>query len=163
MGVVLVVGGLGLAACSAGTGSGAGPTSTTTVATTHGSAASVQNLLVTTQVRSDLVAAGAAAHGLPGSDYVGLQPGTTYYAFDHATSTYWAGAALQPDPSSVAAQVSAQDDGAYLLFTRPAGGNWTVYDVGLAGVGTTPCPVAVPAPVLAVWDWPAASCRPVNI
>lgn len=138
------------------------PTGTTDPsATTTGSAA--QNLVVASDVRSQLLQAGAALNGLPASAYTGLVSGETYYAYDPATATYWAGAGLSPSPSSLRAQVSAQDDGSYLLFRRPAGTAWTAQDVGLAGIGGTKCPTAVPASVLAVWNWAAGSCRPAAL
>jgi hypothetical protein len=54
------------------------------------------------------------------TDYTGLAPGTTYYAFDPVTNTYYAAAGLVPSPHSLKAQVGAQDDGGYNLFTRVA-------------------------------------------
>jgi hypothetical protein len=120
--------------------------------------------VVTAAVRSQLVAAGAALNNLPASDYTGLRPGETYYAYDAATRTYWAGAALSPSPSSTPAQVAAQDDGAYLLFEQPQGGSWKASDVGLAGTPEgTACPVAVPAGILSLWGWNPGSCRPSTI
>ncbi len=59
-----------------------------------------ENLLLTNTVRSALVVAGASHYGLPASDFVGLGAAPNnypaYYAFDKATSTYWAGASLVP-------------------------------------------------------------------
>jgi hypothetical protein len=142
---------------STSTSSTSAPTTTTTT-----SATGVTNLSVTDQLRTDLLDAGAAHHSLPPSDYTGLQPGLTYYAYDASTKTYWAGAALMPSSSSEQAQVSNQDDGSYLLFTEPSGGTWTVYDDGLGGVGGTACPVTVPPGVLQAWGWTAGSCKPPN-
>ena len=106
-----------------------GSTTTTTAAPTG-----PQNLTVTDQLRSELVAAFAAAHTLTASDYTGLQPGTTYYAYDPSTMTYWAGASVVPSSSSVNAQVSTQDDGSYAIFSQiGAGGTWKVSDVGATG------------------------------
>lgn len=133
--------------------------STTTSSTTP---PAVQNLPVTDSVRESLLEAGAALNNLPVSDYVGLVPGTTYYAYDSVTQTYWAGAGLDPSPSSIQAQVSSQDDGSYLLFTRTANGTWTAQDDGLGGIGGTPCP-AIPAAVVAVWNWAPGTCRPPGI
>ena len=79
---------------------------------------------MTDAIRSQLVAAGAALNSLSPSDYTGLRPGETYYAYDATTQTYWASGGLSRAPSSMPAQVAAQDDGAYLLFLRPAG--WRV-------------------------------------
>jgi hypothetical protein len=56
--------------------------------------------------------------------------------------------------------VSSQDDGAYLLFTGASPTSWTPVNDGLGGVGGTPCPLAIPAGVLAAWNWAAGSCRP---
>jgi hypothetical protein len=138
------------------------PTTTAAASTTTASTAPAVNLTVTDDLRAQLVAAGASLDGLSSSDYVGLQPGVTYYAFDPATQTYWAAGGLDPSPSSMEAQVAAQDDGSYLLFSEPAGGAWTAEDDGLGGVGGTPCP-AVPAAVVAVWGWSAGTCRPLGV
>ena len=178
-GAVIAVALLGLAACSTGststtartsTASGSGaattrtapfgsqPTAPTTTVT------GTANVAVTDQVRAQLVAAGAALNQLSPADYTGLVPAKTYYAYDAATKTFWAGAGLVPRPASTRAQVSAQDDGAYLLFERPAGGSWKAYAVGLAGTREGgACPVTVPSAVLGVWNWPPASCRPATI
>lgn len=128
------------------------PSTTTTLVT--------QNLVVTAAVRAALLQAGAALKGLPASDFTGLAPGMTYYAYDATTATYWAGAGLLPSPSSLQAQVSSQDDGAYLLFSMPAGGVWTAVNDGLGGLPGSPCPAPVPAVILALWHWPAGTCNP---
>ncbi len=174
---VFALGALGLGACSAGshqaattstvppvaTTTTANSTSTTSASTTT-SVPTTQDLVVTAAIRAQLVAAGAGLNSLVSSDYTGLRPGETYYAFDAATQTYWSGAALSPSPSSMPAQVAAQDDGAYLLFERPQGGAWKVYDVGLAGTSDgSACPVTVPAGVLSLWGWPPGGCRPSTI
>lgn len=118
-----------------------------------------KNLVVTDDLRTQLVAAGAKSHGLTSADYTGLTKGETYYARDGDTE--WAGAQLVPSDSSEQAQVSSQDDGSYLLFRRTTGGSWTVWDVGVAGGPEgSGCPVAVPVGVLAVWHWHANSCAP---
>ncbi len=166
-----VAGGLGLAACSASptvhsaktSTPHAPPPSTPSVPTTT-TAPSASNLLITNQIRSQLVAAGAALNSLPASAYSGLVPGETFYAYDSTTGTYWAGAGLVPSSSSTRAQISIQDDGAYLLFDRPQGGTWKAYDVGLAGTSDgTPCSVSVPSAVLRLWNWAPGSCRPSAI
>jgi len=141
---------------SSGTGTGSA-TGTATGTTTTGGA---QNLVVTSALRTQLVQAGAASNNVPAADYIGLAPGSTYYAYDPATGTYWAGARLVPTSSSIKAQVSVQDDGGYLLFTKPSGGTWKVYPVGMTGVGGAACPVTVPAAVLTLWGWKSGSCRP---
>ena len=138
------------------------PTDTTGSLTTTGKQAA-QSLVVTSEIKSQLLQAGAALNGLPASAFDGLMSGNTYYAYDPATATYWAGAKLVPSSSSLRAQVSVQDNGSYVLFRRPAGKAWTAQDVGLAGVAGTKCTTSVPASVLTVWNWPARSCRPASI
>jgi hypothetical protein len=144
---------------------GASSSSTTQVATsgvTTTSLSGTGNLPVTDAVRQSLLEAGAAHQNLPASDYTGLRPGETYYAYDAATSTYWAGAALAPSPASQQAQVASQDDGSYLLFEMPNGGSWTAYSDGLGGIGGTPCPVTIPPAILQLWGWSPGGCQPPN-
>jgi hypothetical protein len=124
------------------------------------------NLLLTSAVRSALVAAGASHYGLPASDFVGLGAAPNsypaYYAYDKSTSTYWAAASLVPKHSSYAAQVAVQDDGAYLIFHRTPPGAWQAHDVGYTDtVGTCAAyHVSIPAPVVAVWLWAPGTCHP---
>jgi hypothetical protein len=140
-----------------------GPSSTASTTATPSGAV---NQPVTDQLRVQLVAAGAALNNIPVAEYTGLAPGHTYYAYDSAIQTYWAGARLVPaatsDPSNPSrAQVASQDDGSYYLFRQPRGGSWTAYAVGASGPGTS-CPTTPPAGVAQVWGWPAGSCRPTN-
>lgn len=176
---------LGLAACggsgssgnpssdaSAGpVSSGGGGTTVTTAPSTSTSAGSTQspttpstttttNLVVSNTIRAQLLAAGAALHQLPTSDYTGLRKGETYYAFDPATNEHWAGAGLVASKSSVKAQVGDQDDGAYLVFRQKAGGAWRAWDAGIPGSNSYSCAVKVPASVLAVWNWAPGTCHP---
>ncbi|MGA7833720.1 MAG: hypothetical protein WCA31_00760 [Acidimicrobiales bacterium] len=159
---VIVASALVLAACGASTAnSPPTTTSTTLAATTTSSAALATNLVLTAQVRHSLLAAGASMHGLSISDYLGLAAGTTYYAFDRESNTYYAAARLEASPNSLNAQVGSQDDGSYNLFVRVASKvAWTVYNDGLGGVQGTKCPIVIPAAVLAVWNWKAKSCFP---
>ena len=148
-----------LSAC----GSTATPTTSTTITipVTTSTSAMTRNLVVTPSVRQSLLDAAAKYHSLPSTDYVGLDAGRTYYAFDPTTDTYYAAAGLNPSPKSLPAQVGTQDDGAYNLFTKLAGAaTWTVYNDGLGGVQGTKCPIMIPAAVLAVWNWKANSCYP---
>jgi hypothetical protein len=140
------------------------PSSTAATSTTTSTTApaTAQNLPVTDTIRAELLQAGAALNSLPTSDYTGLQPGQTFYAYDPASQTYWAGAALAPSSASQQAQVAAQDDGSYLLFRQPAGGQWTAYTDGMSGVPGSSCPAPVPASILALWGWPAGTCRPMG-
>jgi hypothetical protein len=150
---------------SSGPGAGAstGTRSSGSSSTPGGSAGGAgpgQNLPVTSDVRAQLLAAGAALHGLPSSDYTGLVPGTTYYALDVGTGDYWAGAGLVPAPGSYDAGVRNQDEGAYMILTRSAGGAWHGWETGLTGGPPGPCPVVVPSAVLAAWGWPPRTCYP---
>jgi hypothetical protein len=141
------------------------PTSSTTLPTsaartTPPATSSAENLPVTDDVSNQLVQTAAALNSLPATAYTGLAPGTAFYAFDAATGTYWAGAALVPSSSSLQAQVSVQDDGSYILFSKPTNGTWTARSVGLTGTADgSPCPVAVPASVLVLWGWAPGTCR----
>jgi hypothetical protein len=129
-------------------------------------AGAAENLVLTSTVRAALVAAAASYYGLPASDFVGLgaAPGNepAYYAFDKATSTYWAGASLVPKPSSYAAQVVVQDDGAYLIFHRTPPAAWQAHDVGYTNTAGTCAAyhVSIPAPVVAIWHWAPGTCHP---
>jgi len=158
---LLLASALVLAACGSSTPTTTTVAPTTLAPTTTTTSPVTQNLVVTPAVRRSILAAGAAYHQLPVTDYVGLYAGRTFYAFDPATDTYYAAASLDPSPSSYQAQVGAQDDGSYNLFTRRAGAaKWTVYDDGLGGVQGGICPIHLPAAVLAVWNWKAHGCYP---
>jgi hypothetical protein len=127
------------------------------------SSTGAENLALNDSVRAQLVAAAARLNGLPASAYLGLVKGESYYGFDPATSTYWAGGALDPSPSSQRAQVSVQDDGGYYIFEEPAGGSWTASSEGLAGIEGATCSVHVPPALVALWHWPAGACHPAGI
>jgi hypothetical protein len=126
-------------------------------------ATGAENLVLTDAIRAQLVAAAATLNGLPASAYVGLVHGESYYGFDPATNTYWAGGALDPSPSSQRAQVSVQDDGGYYIFRMPAGGSWTAFAEGMAGVAGGVCSVHIPPALVALWRWPAGACHPAGI
>jgi hypothetical protein len=114
---------------------------------------------MTPAIIKSILDAGAKYHQLPATDYTGLDPGTAYYAFDPATNSFYAAAGLDPSPHSLKARVGAQDDGGYNLFVRLAGStNWTVYNDGLGGADGSVCPIAIPASVLAEWNWKPKSC-----
>jgi hypothetical protein len=146
------------------------PTTSPAVATSDAPMASAsrsttgaENLLLTDAIRAQLTAAAARLNGLPASAYLGLVHGESYYGFDPATNTYWAGGALDPSPSSQRAQVSVQDDGGYYIFREPAGGSWTASAEGLAGIAGTTCSVHIPPALVALWHWPAGACHPAGI
>jgi hypothetical protein len=164
---IAVAGVVAIAGCSTSSGTSSSPPGTTSSAATPTGSSSTatttptaENLVITNAVRAQLVTAGAALNGLPASAYTGLAAGTTYYAYDPVTATYWAGAALVPSHSSQRAQVSVQDDGSYILYSRPSGGAWKAQPVGLAGIEGATCATSVPASILAMWGWAPGTCRP---
>jgi hypothetical protein len=125
-------------------------TTTTTVAgaTTTTSGAD-QNLPVTDQVKSDLVAAYVAHGGLPAAQVGGTAPGSVYYAFRPATQTYWAIASFVPSASAdMNTQVAMQDDGCCGIFTQASGGVWTFVATFEGG----PCPGQIPADLETLWN-----------
>ena len=117
------------------------------------------NLPVTDEVRAELVQAGAVLTGRPASEFTGLRPGKTYYAYDPDTQTYWAAAALVASPTAFQAGVNLQDQNSYLLFRKSAGGTWIPYADGYVGMQGQSCPVSIPPGVLSVWQWPGR-CYP---
>jgi hypothetical protein len=146
-----------LAGCGS-SGSSSGTTTTTTssqinTSTSTSLASTVENLTVTPAVRSALLAAGAAGHNLPVSDYTKLTPGLTYYAYDPTDGLYWAGAQLQASTSSMQAQIGLQDDGSYNLFTMVPGHAWITYEDGLGNLAGSSCSIVVPTAVRNVWGW----------
>jgi hypothetical protein len=149
--VVMLAAGAVLASC--GGSSPPATTTTTSSTTTSTTSAGAQDLTATSGIKTALLAAGAASHQLPVTDYTGLTTGLTYYAYDPGDATYWAGAQLVPSSSSQPAQVGAQDDGAYDLFSMTAGGTWTAYNDGFGTVAGSTCSIVVPAAVRTVWGW----------
>ncbi|HET7357991.1 MAG TPA: hypothetical protein VFJ09_15075 [Nocardioidaceae bacterium] len=116
-----------------------------------------EDLVPTGALARQLVTAAAATLHVPASGFAGVERSTTYYAYDFTTHTYWAAAALVPRQDSMKAQMSVQDQGSYLLFSRHKGDTWRVFEVGSAGNG---CPVTVPSAVAQRWHWPRHACRP---
>ena len=136
---------------SAGTpGSGSAPATS--------AAGTVANVALTPDLAHQILVAAATFNKLPVTAYVGLMPNLTYVGRD-ASGTIWAGAALEPSPSSVPAQVSVQDDGSYLLLRRRSGGDWTVWSVGLASAADC-AKFGLPGALRTLWGWPATGCRP---
>ncbi len=156
----LITGTLALAGCSSSPSSpGSATNQNTTVPSTSSATATtvpkvVTNLLVTSALRTQLIALAGASDNLPVDDVV-MEPGLTYYAYDPTTSTYWAGAAFEPT-SNAPNQAAFQDAGAYFLFRRTATTSWKALTAGLAG---SPCP-DIPAAVVAIWNWTAGTCSP---
>ena len=88
------------------------------------------NLPVTDDVRAQLLQAGATLTGHPASEYTGLEPGTTYYAYDPNSGAYWAAPALS-GPKTFDAGVMLQDANSYMMFRKSGqGGTWVPLRVG---------------------------------
>ena len=123
-------------------------------------ASHAENLVVTSSVKSQLVAAFAPAHHVSVAQIAGTYPGSVFYAYDPTTKTYWAEAFFVParsDPPRVAE--TFQDAGANGVFSRSAGGAWRY----LGGGAPLTCAQErfVPRAVVAVWGLPTSSpsCR----
>jgi hypothetical protein len=116
------------------------------------------NLPVNDTVRAELVTAGAVLTGVPASEFTGLRPGKTYYAYDPNTRTYWAAAALQASPTSFRAGVNLQDQNSYMIFKEPQAGTWIPYADGYGGAPGQVCPL--PPAILDLWQWPPGACGP---
>ena len=128
-------------------------------AAASGSAApAVKTLALTSDLAHEILVAAATFNKLPVTAYSGLLPGSTSVGRD-ASGVTWAGAALQPSPASVPAQISVQDDGSYLLLRRRPGGDWTVWSVGLAS--RSDCArFGLPDALRTLWGWPDTGCHP---
>jgi hypothetical protein len=150
---LVVTGAVTLGACGS-SGSSAPTTSTaSTTSTTSATGMGTRDLVVTPATKTALVATFAAAVSLPATDFTGLAAGKTYYAYNGTDGLYWAGAHVVPSESSQRAQVSVQDDGAYVIFTKRAGGAWTAFDDGYGGMKGAICAIVVPSAVRTVWGW----------
>jgi len=95
----------------------------------------------------------AAVKNIPPSDIASSRPGSTYYAYDPATGTYWAMSTYTPAsgvPLNV--QVSFQDGGATGLFKKTSSGTWQATTGGLPNI----CAELkfFPKAVLAAWSLP---------
>ncbi len=126
--------------------------------------APAKNLVLTGPVIVGLVDADAAFKRLPPNDFIGLR--RAYYAYDVASSTYWAAAEVVPSSSAYQAEVASQDDGGYTVFHEAAHAAWVATDDGMAGVAGSTCTayhVSIPAAVLSVWHWAAGHCTPPNV
>jgi hypothetical protein len=113
--------------------------------------AGIENLLVSSDLRSQLTAAYVALRQIPGSDVSGTRPDSVYYAYDQSTNTYWAMADFMPAktaPQNVL--VNFQDGGSSGLFTKAGSGPWQVREGGIPAV----CVESefFPKPVLAAWS-----------
>jgi hypothetical protein len=94
--------------------------SATSTATSSSSGA-VQNLDVSSAVRSQLTAAYAAVQQIPAADVAGTRPGDLYYAYVPATQTYWAWANFEVSQSAPSAVGVKFQDGASVGWFKKAG------------------------------------------
>jgi hypothetical protein len=119
------------------------------------------NLPLTDDVRAQLVQAGAVLTGRPVSEFAGLRPEESYYAFDPEAG-YWAAGALEG--KSYEAGINLQDQNSYMVFRKAAdpAATWVPIAVGFGPIpaGEAPCPV--PQPIRDLWQWPAGKCYPPN-
>ena len=120
------------------------------------------NLPVTDDVQSQLLPAGATLTGYPASEYTGLEPGETYYAYDPNSDTYWAAAALS-GPKTFDAGVMLQDANSYMMFRKSGqGGTWVPFRVGYGPGAAMPpdgdCPL--PPAIHDLWQFMPGFCKP---
>jgi hypothetical protein len=119
------------------------------------------NLPLTDDIRTELVQAGAILTGSPASDFTGLRPGKSYYAYLPDQDTYYAAAALSGAKTELAA-INLQDQNSYMMFSKSGnpGATWipTAAGFGPIAAGQAPCPI--PQSVRDVWQWPAGECYP---
>jgi hypothetical protein len=116
---------------------------------------------LTDDVRTQLVEAGAVLTGRPVSEFAGLRPDESYYAFDPEAG-YWAAGALEGN--SYLAGINLQDQNSYMVFRKavdPAA-TWVPVAIGFGPIpaGQAPCPV--PQTIRDLWQWPAGKCYPPN-
>ena len=119
------------------------------------------NLPLTDDVRAELVQAGAVLTGHPASEFTGLRPGKSYYAYVPDGDMYYAAAKLDGAKTEEAA-INLQDQNSYMMFSKSGtpGAAWipTAAGFGPIPAGQAPCPI--PQSVRDVWQWPAGECYP---
>jgi hypothetical protein len=130
--------------------------SAVTSSTAPASSGGIQNLPVTTAVRSGLLAAYAAAKNIPVADVAGSVPGSIYYAYDPATGTYWAMAAYEPLSSdSLTVRVGFQDGASDAFYRKAGSASW---QVTLGGAPVICGELRFfPASVLEAWSLPTTA------
>ena len=112
--------------------------------------AGIENLMVSSALRSQLTTAYVAFRHLSASDVSGTRPNSVHYAYDQATNTYWAMADFMPAqtaPMNVA--VNFQDGASTGLFTKIGSAPWQGRQGGIPAF----CAESqfFPKPVLAAW------------
>jgi hypothetical protein len=114
----------------------------------------IQNLVVSSAVRSQLTAAYLTMRQIPASDVSGTQPNGVYYAYDPATNTYWALAEFDISPKApMDVLVNSQDGGSEGMYTKIGSGPWQVQR---GGIGPCVDIQFFPKPVLAAWAFPTS-------
>jgi hypothetical protein len=137
----------------------ASPSSSKAKPSASASASKVQNLIVSTSVRTDLTDAFAAASNFPVSYVKGTAPNSVYYAYTPATDTYWALATFEPSATATKSAPADFQDGSNVgEFKKVGDGSWQ------AGIGGEPVGCGelrfFPKAVLAAWSIspPLAPC-----
>jgi hypothetical protein len=120
------------------------------------------NLAVTDALRDQLLQAAAILTHHPASDYAGLTPGTTYYAYDPILDTYWAAGSLA-GPKTDDAAIMLQDANSYFAFRKSGqDGAWLASGVGFGPAAAMPpggdCPL--PPAVHDLWQLMPDFCHP---
>jgi hypothetical protein len=113
--------------------------------------------MATPQLRTQLLAAFAAAKGISGSDISHIVPGSLYYGHVTASGAYWALAQFIPAAqASEQTKVDFQDGAGLGIFTRRADAVWTVT------IGHIPFPCAgdLPSALLRIWGLSLANGCP---
>jgi len=125
------------------------------------SASAVQNLVISTAVRSELINAFAAIRRMPPSYVTGTNPGGVYYAYVPATNTYWAWASFTLSAAGVQVdQTGCQDGGCIGLFKEVGTGGWQGQLGGIPAICTE---VAFfPKAVLEAWSMQTSVPAPLN-
>jgi hypothetical protein len=118
----------------------------------------IQNLVISSAEKAELAAAfvATAYPNTPAADlgYPVEVPGTTYYAFDPATDTWWAMATFEPTaPYTIQ---SAYPDGTSVVTFRKVGAG--IWQAGMAGTPLVCGEIdRFPPAVLQTWGLPTAS------
>jgi hypothetical protein len=109
-----------------------------------------KNLVASAADKAALIAAFVADKKIPASDIVGTTQGSVYLADIPSTGTSWALATFAPSATaSQSTLVGLQDGGSMGIFTKPAGGSWTM--VGLGSFPFCPSQTQIPVAVQQLW------------
>ena len=159
LGVTILLAGCGSSSTASNTTSPSGsslPAPTSSVATSSSTTSSSagptgpQNLVATAADKSALTAAFVTYKKVPAQDIAGTAPGTVYYAYVPSTGTYWALASFLPtSTASQQTEVGLQDGGGMGIFTKHAGGTWTMVATG--SFPFCPSQTVIPSAVRTVW------------